>query len=272
VTRPGALGRLVSGLTVWGFLSALLLPLAGTLLFALATRWVVTILPEGWTLQAVLATVRHPRFAESLGRSLGLAAVVVAVDALLAVPALTALALRRPRWRPVLDVATVVPFALPGVVVALGLVRFYGWAWPDALHTPWLLAAAHAAGGLPIMYWAVSANLRAIGVVQLYEAGMLLGARPRQILLRVVAPNLLPGVAAGGAFVFAFSFTDFAYANLLVGGGWPTFPVWQANIMLLDGHVMAVLSILSFGVLWLTTHAMARWARRRQLWLAGRAL
>ncbi|HEV8673353.1 MAG TPA: ABC transporter permease subunit [Methylomirabilota bacterium] len=266
------LGRAVSMLVVGAFALALLAPLGGTLLFALATRWVVTVLPEGWTLDAVATTLGHPRFTETLARSLGLAAAAVALDALLVVPALTALMLARPRWQVVFDVATVVPFALPGVVVALGLVRFYGWAWPDALHTPWLLAAAHAAGGLPIMYWAVAANLRAIGVRRLYEAGMLLGARPRQLLLRVVVPNVLPGLAAGGAFVFAFSFTDFAYANLLVGGGWPTFPVWQATMMLLDGHVMAVLSLLSFAVLWLTTHVMARWAQRRQLWLAGRAL
>jgi putative spermidine/putrescine transport system permease protein len=264
--------RVVSQVAVWAFVLALVAPLGGTLLFAVATRWVVTVLPEGFTLEAVVKTVEHPRFAETLGRSLGLAVAVVLLDALLVVPSLTALALRRPRWRIVLDVTSVVPFALPGVVVALGLVRFYGWAWPDALNTPWLLAAAHAAGGLPIMYWAVGANLQAIGVVQLYEAGMLLGARPRHILGRVVVPNLLPGVASGGAFVFAFSFTDFAHANLLVGGGWPTFPVWQANIMLLDGHVMAVLSILSFGVLWLATHVVAQWAGRRQLWIVGRAL
>src|SRR5262249_14111390 len=155
----------------------------------------------------------------------------------------------RPRWRVLVDVATVIPFALPGGVVALGLLRFYAWAWPDVLHTPWLLIAAHAARGLPILYLAGGANLQAIGGGRLYEAGMCLGARPRQVLARVVAPNLLPGVASGAIFVFAFSFTDFAYANLLVGGGWPTFAVWQASVMLLDGHVMAVLTILSFAVL-----------------------
>jgi putative spermidine/putrescine transport system permease protein len=265
------LGRALSRTIVWAYVVALVAPLIGTLLFALATRWVVTILPEGLTLAAVLTTVQHPRFAETLGRSTGLGGAVVLLDTVLVVPAATALMLARPRWQVLLDLATVVPFALPGVVVALGLLRFYAWAWPDALHTPELLVAAHAAGGLPIMYWAVSANLKAIGLRQLYEAGMLVGARPRQILVRVVIPNLLPGVASGAIFVFAFSFTDFAYANLLVGGSWPTFAVWQASIMLLDGHLMAVLTILSFIVLWLTSHVMAGWARRRQLWLAGRA-
>jgi putative spermidine/putrescine transport system permease protein len=101
---------------------------------------------------------------------------------------------------------------------------------------------------------------------------MLLGARPHQILGRILVPNLLPGVASGGIFVFAFSFTDFAYANLLVGGGWPTFPVWQAGIMLVDGHIMAVLTIISFAILWLTTHVMAGWARRQQAWVASRSV
>lgn len=270
--RGPGIGSFLGQAIIWAFLAALVIPLVGTLLFALATRWVVTILPEGFTLGAVVNTLTHPRFAETLFRSLWLAAAAVALDGILVVPALTVLSLVHPRWRVFFDVATIIPFALPGVVVALGLVRFYGWAFPDVLHTPGLLVAAHAAGGLPIMYWAVHENLKAIGVRQLYEAGMLLGARPRQILAQVVIPNLLPGVASGGIFVFAFSFTDFAYANLLVGGGWPTFPVWQAGIMLLDGHIMAVLTIISFGILWLTTHVLAGWARRGQPWMAGRAV
>ncbi len=265
-------GALAAWAVLWAFFGALLVPLVGTLLFALATRWVVTILPEGFTLVAVVNTLSHPRFWETLARSLSLAAAAVALDAVLVVPALTVLELAYRRWRGLFDTATVIPFALPGVVVALGLIRYYGWAVPDVLHTPGLLVAAHAAGGLPIMYWAVRENLQAIGARQLFEAGMLLGARPHQILGRVLVPNLLPGVASGGIFVFAFSFTDFAYANLLVGGGWPTFPVWQAGIMLVDGHIMAVLTIISFAVLWLTTHAMAGWARRQQAWVTGRAV
>ena len=60
--------RLIGHAVVWAFVIALTAPLVGTLLFALATRWVVTILPEGLTLDAVLATVRHPRFGETLAR------------------------------------------------------------------------------------------------------------------------------------------------------------------------------------------------------------
>ena len=274
VPRPsgGGFGSLVGWAVIWAFFAALLVPLVGTFLFAMATRWVVTILPEGLTLAAVINTVSHPRFWETLVRSLWLAAAAVLVDGILVVPAVTVLNLTQRRWRVLFDLATVIPFALPGVVVALGLVRFYGWAFPEVLHTPGLLVAAHAAGGLPIMYWAVHENLRAIGMRQLFEAGMLLGARPRQILARVVVPNLLPGVASGGIFVFAFSFTDFAYANLLVGGGWPTFPVWQAGIMLVDGHIMAVLTIVSFAILWFTTYVLAGLARRQQPWLAGRTV
>lgn len=136
------LGRALSRTVLWVYVAALVAPLVGTLLFALATRWVVTILPEGLTLAAVLTTVQHPRFAETLGRSIGLGAAAALLDAVLVVPAATALMLARPRWQVLLDLATVVPFALPGVVVALGLLRFYAWAWPDARHTPQLLVAA----------------------------------------------------------------------------------------------------------------------------------
>lgn len=252
LTALGLLGALVLYLT---------LPLAATLLFAVATRWTTTILPESLTLQWVGQTVREHRFAETLRRSLLLGGAVILVDLALVVPALVVLAVRRARWRPLLDAASLLPYTMPGVVLALALIRFYGEALPALLNTPWLLGAAHAALALPIVYWAVLNNLKAIRLHELVEAALTCGARWPQILRYVVFPNIRTGMAIAAVAGFTASFTDFAVANFVVGGSWLTFSVWQGYIMRSNGHVMAVTSILSLLVTMAATFLLLRLAR-----------
>ena len=239
----------------------LILPLVATLLFALATRWTTTILPEGFTFQWIGETVRASRFAETLGRSLLLGAAVVLLDLSLVVPALVVLAVRRPRWQFLLDGASLLPYTMPGVVLALALIRFYGETVPALLGTPWLLGAAHAALALPIVYWAVLNNLKAIRLHELYEAALTCGARWHQILRSVVFPNIRTGMAIAAVAGFTASFTDFAVANFVVGGSWLTFSVWQGYIMRMNGHIMAVTSIVSLLVTMVATLLLIHLAR-----------
>ncbi len=254
------MGRLAARGLLGAFAAFLVLPLAATALFALATTWTTTILPEGLTLAWVRRTLTEPRFAESLGRSLFLGLVVVGLDLVLVVPALVALAVRRARWRPLLDAAALLPYTMPGVVLALAVVRFYGVAWPALLGTPVLLAAAHAALALPIVYWAVFANLRAVRLHDLYDAAVVSGARWPALLRWVILPNIRPGVAVAAVAGFAASFTDFAVANFVVGAGWLTFSVWQGSLIRANAHLMAVTSLVSLVVTLLTTFALIRLA------------
>lgn len=255
------MGRVAARLLLLGFVGYLALPLAATGLFALATAWTTTILPEGLTLAWLARTVAEPRFVESLGRSLALGAAVVGLDLLLVVPALVALVVRRARWRPLLDVASLLPYTMPGVVLALAVIRFYGSVWPAVLGTPWLLAAAHAALALPIVYWAVLNNLRAIRLHELYDAALTCGARWPQILRWVVLPNIRTGLAVAAVAGFAASFTDFAVANFVVGAGWLTFSVWQGALIRANAHLMAVTSVVSLAVTLAATLALIRLAR-----------
>jgi putative spermidine/putrescine transport system permease protein len=258
VTRSFRAGGLVF---IGAFVLYLALPLVATLLFALATRWTTTILPEELTVAWLVRTVREPRFAETIRRSLMLGGAVILADLILVVPALVVMAVRQSRWRPLLDAASLIPYAMPGVVLALALIRFYGAAAPALLNTPWLLGAAHAALALPIVYWAVLNNLRAIRLHDLYEASLMCGARWTQTLRYVVLPNIRTGMAIAAVAGFTASFTDFAVANFVVGGSWLTFSVWQGYIMHQNGHIMAVTSIVSLIVTMATTLLLIRLAR-----------
>lgn len=244
-----------------GFALFLALPLAITALYALATTWTTTILPDGLTLDWFARTAREPRFTESLARSLALGIAVVVLDLFLVAPALVAMVVRRARWRPWLDAASLLPYAMPGVVLALAIVRLYGRLWPAVLGTPWLLAAAHAALALPIVYWALLANLRAVRLGELYDAARMSGAGWPQTLRHVVFPNVRAGLGVAAVAGFAASFTDFAVANFVVGAGWLTFSVWQGSLIRANAHLMAVTSVVSLGVTLATTLALLALAR-----------
>lgn len=244
------------------FVLYLTLPQVATLLFALAKSWTTTILPRGLTTDWFLKTFHERRFLESLGRSLFMGTVVAALDLILVVPALVVLTVRRVRWRTALDVASLLPYTMPGVVLSLAIIRFYNRLFPAILGTPWLLAAAHASLALPIVYWAVLNNLKAIRLHLLYEAALTCGARWPQILRHVILPNIRTGMAIAAVAGFAASFTDFAVANFIVGGIWLTFSVWQGNLIRLNSHFMAVTSIISFAVTIVTSILVIRFTRR----------
>ncbi len=253
--------RTLSLLLIAAFVIFLVLPQISTLVFALATSWTTTILPKGLTAKWFLQTLQQRRFFETLQRSLLLGLSVIVIDLLLVVPALVVLTVRRTRARILLDMATLFPYTMPGVVLALALIRFYGWLFPAILSTPWLLAAAHASLALPIVYWAVLNNLRAIKLHELFEAAQTCGARWPQILRLVVLPNIRTGIAISAVAGFAASFTDFAVANFIVGGIWPTFSVWQGGLIRLNSRFMAVTSIVSFLVTIATTLFVMRLSR-----------
>jgi putative spermidine/putrescine transport system permease protein len=227
------------------------LPMLATFLFSIGDKWTSTVLPESYSLKSYEAALADVNFWPTLGRSTILAACAVVGNLLLAVPALYWLHVRGLRGvRPLLELLTILPFAVPGVVLALGLIRLYAHLPFRFTGTPAIVIAAHVVIALPFMFWAVDNSLRAIRPRVLTEAAYTLGARWDQALLQVIAPNILPGLISGSLLVFAASFGEFTLANLLVGAAWRTLPIWQYNSMRLDGHLTSALSVISFVVTW----------------------
>ncbi|WP_163368309.1 ABC transporter permease, partial [Enterobacter hormaechei] len=62
------------------------------------------------------------------------------------------------------------------------------------INTPNLLIAAYVIITLPFMYRAVMNALESVDTNRLSEAAQSLGANPAQVLLRVIVPNIAPGI------------------------------------------------------------------------------
>lgn len=220
------------------FLLLLLLPLAGLFAFTLTANGGVTLAPY-----AVL--LKDPVIATSFAHSFFLSAAAALLVILVVTPALFVAHRFYPALVPLLEGLSFLPFAIPGVVLALGDLQVFDNG--PLAQSPLLLPPAFAFLALPYFTRALLNNLEAIDAQTLADAGETLGCRLHQTFLRIILPNLVPGLVSGSLLVFTYGMGEFALTQLLTGGSYATFPVAMEEIFQnspTEGGVMAVLSFL----------------------------
>ncbi len=141
-------------------------------------------------------------------------AAAAALATALAVP-VTALAIRhRNRFTLLIERLAYLPMALPGLVVALGLVSFtvhYAFAlYQSAVE----LIVAYAIMFLPLAIVGVRSAMGRTSP-RLEEMGRSLGCRPATVWRRVTLPLIAPGLAAAFALVFISAATELTATLLL---------------------------------------------------------
>ena len=244
------------------FLVFMLVPLLATVLFSVSTRWDRTIWPEALTLRWWQAVTARAAFHDTLLNSLAVATATVVVSVVLVTPTAYWAHLRAPKAKPWIEFLAIVPFGLPGVVLALGLIRFYSGVPLPLINTPAILVAAYVVLTLPFMHRPLMNALEAVDARTLTEAAQSLGAGGWQTLLHAILPNILPGVVNGSLLVFSTVFAEFTLANLLVGTRFKTFPIYLVEFTRFDARQASALAVISFVVAWLVSLLI--------IWLTGR--
>jgi putative spermidine/putrescine transport system permease protein len=248
--------------TVSAFVIYMVLPIIATYIFSIATRWDRTIMPEGYSLEGYQIAIKNPYFLVTLKNSLVLSIASVLVSLLIVVPTVYWVHVRLHSAKPLLDVLMILPFGIPGVVLALALVQVYNFA--PINRSPFLLTAATVVFTMPFMYRSVSNNLEAVDIPTLTEAAQSLGADMLNVLTRVIIPNIFPGILSGSLLVFATVFAEFTLARLIVGAGFKTFPMLLVEYTRKDGTIAAGLSVISFTIAWIVSMLI--------LWVSGKGL
>ena len=229
----------------------MLVPLLGVLLFSFATTWFDTILPVGYTVDHLVETINDPLFVPTVGRSLIASIATIIVSVVLMTPVLFLLHVAAPRLRPIVEFLSLLPFALPTIVLALSLIRTYSSPPIVLSGTPALLILSYVVTGLPFMYRALDNSLRAIDTHSLSEASSTLGASRWTTLRRVILPNISTGLAAGALLVFSVSFGEFTLSSFIVGDAWKTSGVWTVAIWDDQPHKTTVMVMIGFAISWL---------------------
>ncbi len=248
------------------FLGYMFLPILATYIFSVAVRWDRSILPEGLTLDWYRTAFQDRWFLIVFTHSITLSAATVLTSVVLIVPTAYWVHLRLPKALPLLNLISTLPFAIPAVVLALGLIKLYGAGPLQLARTPPMLVLAYVIFTLPFMYRPVASSLEAVDVRSLTEAAQSLGASWPRTLVQVILPNIMPGILSGGLLVFATVFGEFTLATLLVGARYKTFPMQLVYYTRRDGRIASAYSVISFTVAWVTSLIIlwvATWGTRR---------
>ena len=118
-----------------------------------------------------------------------------------------------------IEVATQIPVSNPEIVMALSLVvMFVSLKVIGVEFSFWTLLVGHVVLGLPFVYLSVKPKLIQMDP-HLYEAALDLGCAPRQALVKVVVPQIMPGVLSGFLLSITLSLDDFIVTAFTRGPG-----------------------------------------------------
>jgi iron(III) transport system permease protein len=206
-----------------------LLPFASLLATALVPAFGVTL---------TLYTITFDKFAEVLLRqsvtirafrnSFLFAGSAALILSFLGIALAYALERKAGKFRRVLEAVLEIPYALPGVVLAIACILLFLRPLPligvSIYATPFIIVFAYLARFLPL---ALKPPLAAMAVLarDQEEAAALDGANAWQRLRHIIVPNLLPAAAAGALLVFLLAFNELTVSALLWTAGTETLGV-----------------------------------------------
>jgi iron(III) transport system permease protein len=220
---------------LWGLIGlVVVLPLLSLLAAALVPTFGVILSLQTVTLDKFVEVLwRQPvtvrAFLNSFGFALGAAILLVGLAIL------TAYGLDRHagRWRRPAEALIEIPYALPGIVLAIACILIFLRPLPifgvSLYATPWIILFAYLARFLPM---ALKPALAAMGQLspEQEEAAAVFGAGFWQRLRHIVVPMVLPSAVAGGLLVFLTAFNELTVSALLWTAGTETLGVVLFNL------------------------------------------
>ncbi len=231
----------------------LLLPLFGTLLYSLAGEWSTTILPESWTLSWYKMLFEDMRFLQALGRSIFVISASVILSLAVMLLTIFIMTIYFPHREKYLKVISMIPYGVPGVVSAIGLLNVYSSSIIPITGTPWILIGSYAIIIMPFVYQGIRNSLYTVNAIELIQAAELLGASKMKAVITVVLPNMMKGVLAAALLSIAMLFGEFALANLLVGGQYETLQIYLYQQFSKNGHLTSAIVISYYFIIMIVT-------------------
>jgi iron(III) transport system permease protein len=246
LVSPGP--RVAAGLTLamTAVVGAAALPNLSVVLVAFSRDWYGTVFPSGLTTDHLRAAIGHDMVIPSIANSLRYVTLSTTFDVVVGTAIAYLVVRTRSRLARALDMAAMLPLAVPGLIMAFGYLSLTREGRPFAFLNPVrdptaLLVIAYAVRRLPFVVRSAAAGLTQVSVT-LEEAAASLGAGALATFTRITLPLLAPHLLAGGVFVFALSMLEVS-DSLILAQRQATFPITKAIYelysLLGDGHQVA---------------------------------
>jgi len=222
--------RLPTEVALWTLIGiVLVLPLCALVLTSLVPA-------VGVSLSAATATLDNFRFVlfdhaaarRAFVNSFGLSATAAVVIVAFAIPLAYFLVWRRSRLLRAVNLVTEIPYAVPGVVLAIAAILLFLKPLPlvgvTLYNTVWIILFCYLARFLVLGLQPVVAGYHQLDRT-LEEASQIAGARLPRRLRTVIVPLVAPTAAAGALLIFLTAFNELTLSALLWSSGSETLGV-----------------------------------------------
>jgi putative spermidine/putrescine transport system permease protein len=254
----------ISFLIVFAITVYLMLPLAATFMYSIAKEWSHSVLPTSYTLEWYKDLFTDSRFLTAVGRTIAVSLITLAASVTTMSLTVFVVFMYVPKLERFLQIIAMIPFAVPGVVAAVGLIRVYS-SGPIVLSgTLWILVGAYYVLIIPYMYQGIRNSLRTIDARTLMEAAEILGASKIKAFLKVIAPNIANGILISALLSFSILIGEFVMANFLIGGHYETIQIYLMRRLNENGHISSAIVIAYFLIVLIISWLMLRLGTRFQ--------
>ena len=227
-------------------ISLAVFPHIGVILMSFASDWYHSILPHSFTLEHYSDALGHELTVPSIANSLKYASISTLLDIVLGIAIAYVIVRTRIPGRGLLDALSMLPLAVPGLVLAFGYLAMTREGQPFQFLLPngnptLILVIAYAVRRLPYVVRSAVAGFQQTSV-DLEEAAQNLGASPLRTLKRITLPLITANLIAGGLLAFAFAMLEVS-DSLILAQQQPHYPITKAIYTLFgalgNGHFLA---------------------------------
>lgn len=251
---------------IFALITISLIPHLSVVLTSISERWFMTVLPEIFTTKYYSMIFEHRLTSISINNSLLLSSFSTIIDIVLGISVAYLLARTRMPGKNLLDTLSMLPLAIPGLIIAFGYVAGFSGTFLDVRNDPVpLLIFAYAVRRLPFMVRSAYAGFQQVNL-SLEEAAQNVGASPGVTFRKITLPLVMANLMAGGILCFSFAMLEVS-DSLILATEENDFPITKAIYELLgrpDGPFIAsALGVLGMILLMISLVMVGKFLGRR---------
>ena len=148
-----------------------------------------------------------------------------------------------------LELASLIPFAIPGITLGIGLIKVWNRPIIDLLYgCPLIIILGYMARFIPFTIRATSSGIKQINP-HLEEVGFLSSSSWMRVIRRIIIPLSSPSLMAGFFIAFILSLGELGTTLLIIPPGRQTIPIKIYNLMHYGADQMvAALCLILVGI------------------------
>lgn len=238
--KPGTVFRFIWKALVMAFL---LMPLAVTLAYSFAGRW-VHILPEGFTLEYYARTLSDSKFLLGVLRGLVISIIPVALTLTSVLAALYAAIVYFPKAEKIVQLFCLLPSTINGIILATSVLGTYSGSGTILSNRIVMLVCIYSVFIMPMTYQGVRNSLYGVNTKGILEAAEMLGCRKFHSYVTVVIPSILPGLCNAALVCMSGLFGDFAIIKIIASSQFETAQAYLYRNRAVDAQALSAAVVI----------------------------